>query len=95
MVIGTHGHIGADAVVGEGTRLAAHVTLGDACVIGAPDRICTVTAPRIDVDAGVTVHGTVWAGKHGRCTAPATDVPDSAVAPARSRSARPVPEAVA
>ncbi len=35
VVIGSHCHIGADASVGAGTRLAPRVTLGEACRIGA------------------------------------------------------------
>lgn len=35
VVIGSHCHIGADASVGVGTRLAPRVTLGEACRIGA------------------------------------------------------------
>jgi UDP-3-O-[3-hydroxymyristoyl] glucosamine N-acyltransferase len=34
-VIGSHVHVGDDAVVGEGTWLKAHVTLSEACRIGA------------------------------------------------------------
>ncbi len=50
----------AGAVVSE-----TAVDLGEDCRIGAPDKVTTLAAPRIQVAANVTVHGTVWAGEHG------------------------------
>lgn len=45
------------------------VRLGADCVIGAPGHPSTVAAPRIEVAAGVVVHGTVWAGEQGHSQA--------------------------
>lgn len=41
------------------------VVLGRGCVVGMPGRPSTVTAPRIEVQPGTVVHGTVWAGEQG------------------------------
>jgi cytoskeletal protein CcmA (bactofilin family) len=42
------------------------VEIGPDCVIGAPDRLTTVTAPEIRVAPGAVVHGTIWAVKKGQ-----------------------------
>ncbi len=60
------------------------VVIGPDCVIGAPGRPATVTAPRISVAAGTVVHGTVWATEEGmvegmeECPAPVVVRPDTA-----------------
>ena len=57
--------LGADCEVQGAVVSETAVLLGAGCVVGAPDAPCTVTAPRIVVAAGATVHGTLWATEHG------------------------------
>ncbi len=57
--------LGADCVVQGAVVSETAVLLGQGCVVGAPGAPATVTAPRIVVAAGVTVHGTLWAGEQG------------------------------
>lgn len=45
------------------------IVLSAGCVIGAPGHPATVSAPRIEVGAGVTVYGTVWASEQGNVLA--------------------------
>lgn len=46
------------------------IAMGAGCVVGTLALPANVAAPRIDIGAGVLVHGTVWAGEQGRCVAP-------------------------
>lgn len=70
------GHVIAEGpiMLGAGCRVQGVVAsetavhLGPGCRVGAPGRPATVTAPRIEVDDGVLVHGTVWAGEVGLAT---------------------------
>lgn len=57
--------LGADCVVQGAVVSETAVLLGAGCVVGTPEAPCTVTAPRIVVAAGATVHGTLWATEHG------------------------------
>jgi len=57
--------LGEGCVVQGVVASETSVRLGRGCRIGAPGRPATVTAPRIDVAAGVQVHGTVWAVEAG------------------------------
>ena len=71
--------LGADCVVQGAVVSETAVLLGPGCVVGAPGAPATVTAPRIVVEAGVTVYGTLWAGEHGSTPAvpaPAQATPD-------------------
>jgi cytoskeletal protein CcmA (bactofilin family) len=45
------------------------IALDTGCTLGAPASPTTVAAPRIDIGAGVEIHGTVWAEAQGRCVA--------------------------
>ncbi len=45
------------------------VVLRPGCVVGAPGRPATVTAPRVEIAPGVVVHGTVWATAQGAALA--------------------------
>ncbi len=57
------------------------IALDAGCVLGSPAAQTTVAAPRIDIGAGVEIHGTVWAEAQGRCVAPVAPVaPAAAVA---------------
>lgn len=57
--------LGADCVVQGAVVSETAVLLGAGCVLGTPEAPCTVTAPRILVSAGATVHGTLWATEQG------------------------------
>jgi len=57
--------LGADCVVQGAVVSERAVLLGPGCVVGAPGAPATVSAPRIVVSAGATVHGTLWAGEEG------------------------------
>lgn len=57
----------ADCMAGGSVISETAIVLGPGCIIGTPERPCTVAAPRIEVASGVIVHGTLWAGEHGRC----------------------------
>ncbi len=63
--------LGADCVVQGAVVSETEVLIGPGCVIGAPGALCTVTAPRISVAAGATVHGTLWATEKGESPEPA------------------------
>ncbi len=78
--VGAGCHV-SGSVVAEGViYLAAHsvvlgsvlsetaIMVGPGCTIGAPGAPATVTAPQIQIAAGVTVYGTVWAEQQGRTT---------------------------
>ncbi len=76
----------------------AAVVIGEGCAIGAPGAPCTVSAPRVEIAAGVLVHGTVWAAEAGLCLAAEATTPTPAEpgeAVSRARAATPAQEATA
>lgn len=60
-----------DVLVGAGAHVVGSVVsesavvLGPGCTVGAPGKLATVCAPRIEIALGVVVHGTIWAGNSG------------------------------
>lgn len=68
-IISTH-----DLYIGEHCRIFGPViaenllVIRTGTVIGTPEQPCTVSAPRIIIEAGCVVHGTLWAGKEGVVT---------------------------
>ena len=78
LTLGQGCHVSGSVLADQALRLAANcrvrgvvlsatrVELGSGCVIGAPGALVTVTAPQIEVAAGVEVHGALWATERGR-----------------------------
>lgn len=72
-----HGNVFAEDAVDLGVGCTvvgvlmseAALVLDTGCVVGSPAAPATVSAPRIDIGAGVQVHGTVWANEEGHCAA--------------------------
>ncbi|GHC69221.1 hypothetical protein GCM10007320_02400 [Pseudorhodoferax aquiterrae] len=54
------------------------LALGSGCTLGTLAAQTTVAAPRIEIGAGVQVHGTVWAEVQGRCVAALASAPEPA-----------------
>lgn len=75
--LGDHVHIDGslisshDLFIGKNCRIFGPViaenllVIGAGTVIGGPDHPTTVTAPRIIIEGGCTIHGTIWASQGG------------------------------
>ena len=71
--------LGNGCVVGGSVLSETAIVLSAGCVVGTVERPATVSAPRIEVGPGVTVHGTLWATEQG--SAPGDAAPLAAARP--------------
>lgn len=74
--------LGDGCTVGGSVLSETAVVLSAGCTIGSVERPATVSAPRIEVGPGVTVHGTLWATEQGSATG---DTMPPVLAPPRFR----------
>lgn len=65
LVAGRAIHLGAGSTVLGSVVSETLIVLSAGCVVGSPERPATVSAPLLEIAQGVTIHGTVWAGKIG------------------------------
>ena len=73
-VFATRGiRLGPDCSVRGVLTSEAAVALATGCTVGTPAALSTVCAPRLEIAAGVVVHGTAWAQEHGRCLGASTE----------------------
>ncbi|MBN2171752.1 MAG: hypothetical protein JW819_10590 [Candidatus Krumholzibacteriota bacterium] len=69
LVCGRHLRLGAGCRIGGPLLAEGDVVLGAGCRVGGAGRPTTLSARRVTVAAGGTVHGTVWAHEGGRLLA--------------------------
>jgi hypothetical protein len=65
VVAGAFMEIGAGCSLKGPVISEGEVLLRRGCVIGSKDVLTTITAPRVTVEPGVTVYGTIWAREQG------------------------------
>ncbi len=63
-------HLDAGCVVRGSVVSETAIVLGAGCTIGGPGQPATVSAPQIQIAAGTTVYGTVWADEKGETVLP-------------------------
>ena len=69
LVGGRHLRLGAGCRTGGPVLAEGDVVLGAGCLVGGAGRPTTLSARRVTVSPGCTVHGTVWAHEGGRLLA--------------------------